>query len=164
MDKIDKAISEDDIMQLRETLNEITMEKLTIEKLAPYLPYGLKFYWEDFNNKPIEPWEMTSTSIQDALDNQNKPILRPLSDLTEDMYWQLSGNKIGESFGFWYGKYNGEHNKREFIHREGYSSTKFFLDNGYDQFTYKMIQFFFKHHFDVFGLIPEGLAIDINTL
>jgi len=32
MDKIDKAISEDDIIQLRETLNEITMEKIDIVK------------------------------------------------------------------------------------------------------------------------------------
>jgi hypothetical protein len=29
---------------------------------------------------------------------------------------------------------------------------------------YEILQWFFENHYDVFGLIEENLAIDINTL
>jgi hypothetical protein len=32
------------------------------------------------------------------------------------------------------------------------------------QAPYEIAQYFFKNHYDVFGLIPAGLAVDINTL
>ncbi len=64
-----------------------------------------------------------------------KPILRPLSDLELDEF----KNKI----------FN-----REYIVCEGCDA-----DLGYYEWCY-----LFERHFDVFGLIEKGLAIDKNTL
>ena len=156
------------------------MKKLKIKHLAAYLPYGLKFisgmdvpFDEHYENPK---WTLNGVSemfgdycllTKESSDayviDSCKPILRPLSDLTREEYWSLSGKDSSKTFGFHYGKYNG-YDKREFIYREGYSSKKYFLKDGSGQFDYHMMEFFFEHHFDIFGLIEAGLAIDINTL
>lgn len=144
--------------------------KIELKHLAPYLPYkltgvskeGSTFYLATGNN-------MLGRGVEDRdigtwLSTGIKPILRPLSDLTKELYYELSGKTEKDSFGFWYGKHNGGSDKRDYIYHSGYSSRQYFLCDGYGQFTYKMMEFFLEHHFDIFGLIPEGLAIDINTI
>jgi hypothetical protein len=157
------------------------MENLELEHILPYLPYSLKIidkYGNKCNISYLSKKKIAYISIRGIGEVQKltwtysatrtkpliKPILKPLSDLTKDKYFKLSGETEGQCFGFWYGKYNGDSDKREFIHHEGYSSKVYFLNNGYGQFPYRMMQFFFKNHFDIFGLIPKGLAIDINTI
>ena len=39
-----------------------------------------------------------------------------------------------------------------------------YLYNNPLQYSYRVVELLFRHHFDVFGLIEKGLAIDINTL
>lgn len=145
---------------------------MNIEHLAPYLPYGLKgvcngvFYTltnECGHTTNMDAPNESTSGITTFL-KHCKPILRPLSDLTEDEYWKLSGLDPKMNFGFWYGKRNGTSDKREYIHYESYASRRFFLQGGVNQFTYKMMKFFFQHHFDIFGLIEKGEAINMNEI
>ncbi len=124
--------------------------KLELKHLAPYLPYGLKFYSEDLSKKtnPFS-WEMTAkTELGLIIEFQNKPILRPLSDLTKEI----------------------EHNGEKFrpLDRTGKAYRFDILEhieaNPLDHIDLSDALLFFEWHFDVFNLIESGLAIDINTL
>lgn len=156
------------------------MESLELKHLAPYLPYRLKVKSIDiFEGDPI--FEMgteskngllSSAGIKWVLEDNFKPILRPMSDLTELI--EIDGQKIipidylnqgnlsvDESFlpvlegdsedGFWYENYSTDCG--------GYSihSVSF-------KFTLSVYEKLLEWHFDVFGLIDKGLAIDINKL
>lgn len=116
--------------------------KLTLEDLAPYLPYGLKVWNVVSNNKLL-------VTLQDELSDDridieavlyisyaNKPILRPLSDISDGLF---------KSF--------------EFCHEDDLFIC---IKNG--DVPYKKMVELFKYHFDLFGLIDAGLAIDINTI
>ncbi|MFC3353723.1 hypothetical protein [Sphingobacterium zeae] len=163
------------------------MDKLTLEHLAPYLPYGLKVetpkglhtlkgidtvfdaiglcYWLDGNKE-------VSFSID------CKPVLRPLSDLIKVI--EYDGRKFIPMHRL---KDGGTYlNEFRFLEWKGYSA----IDNeehetcydpetmSFNQFyrgdsrmctkQYEKMQLLFKWHFDVFGLIEKGLAIDINSI
>ena len=115
--------------------------KLELKHLAPYLPYQLKYN----NTKNNNTYTMRSISTEinmvdfgwgDAMElNEVKPILRPLSDLELDEF----NNKI--------------------FNREYIIDKETDADLGYYEWC-----FLFSEHFDVFGLIEAGLAININTL
>lgn len=147
--------------------------ELKIEHLTPYIPYGLTFLMESEPDSK-EPNIDELNSIDAGLKMVNfgwgnaksfteiKPILKPLSILTKELYYELSGESENDSFGFWYGKYNGDSDKRDYIYHSGYSSRKYFICEGYCQFNYKMMEFFFKNKFDVFGLITAGLATELS--
>lgn len=126
------------------------MDKLELKHLAPYLPYGLKFltvfdkqtpklltgicgniiYYEDH-----EKWIAI-----DAI----KPILRPLSDLEDNhCYVDQMEEDVNHSISY----HNG-----------------LFSDLTADDFDIKWLpqvsfNWLVKNHFDVFDLIPAGLAI-----
>ena len=126
------------------------MEKLTIKHLAPYLPYGLKCEWEY-----LKAVELQTGNIEYVVLNQFKPILRPLSDLTKEFEVAKRGNVT--PCDFWLG-----HNEGTRInHFLRLTATRNYFDN---QLPYMVMIKLFQWHFDVFGLIPEGLAIDVNTL
>ena len=134
--------------------------KLELKHLAPYLPYKIKVtnYDKPLNARLVDliagkPYE------------QYKPILRPLSDLTKEI--EVNGEKfvpiyffeLGDDFNesVDYGKGN--------IKLIGLlkDMAKFnFIDIDYMQ--YGVLNKLFEWHFDVFGLIKNNLAIDINTL
>jgi hypothetical protein len=127
---------------------------LELKHLAPYLPYGLKVMYN------ATPHLMTTQLLEQAshwmtigyaIESQSKPILRPLSDLTKEI----------------------EHNGKTFIpytemEWEDVDPMEAFNIN----FNFRteiacplfIWQLLFEWHFDVFGLIEKGLAIDINTL
>lgn len=149
------------------------MKQLELKHLACYLPYNLNCLVEfTVHGKIVEPlvgikhnnFYVGGKKIDvDTWDF--KPILRPLSDLTKEMYYSLSVKTETRSFGFWYGKNNGDTDKREYLYHSGYSDKTYFLENnGYEHFSYRMIEFLLKNHFDIFGLIDQDLAININTL
>lgn len=80
------------------------------------------------------------------------PILRPLTDLMEDIFSEQFFEDDSELLG------------DEFT---PLAKAIFFLQNSTPLevcFPYGIWELFFRHHFDVFGLIEAGLAIDINTL
>jgi len=142
--------------------------KLELKHLAPYLPYGLKIYMEDLRShvKPFS-WELgIETNLKQVLDFQNKPILRPLSDLKivgSDIINEHSINiLISEKHNIDYGI---------FSHFKGHLDLELDGDHmlRYDADKSISFQVFFdiqnellKGHYDVFGLIEERLAIDIN--
>ncbi len=161
--------------------------KLELKHLAPYLPYGLKGLQE--SNKLI--WWLHkesnicraednyhSISINDFLVRKLKPILRPLTDLIEG--FELEGEKIFPVHHLHYKSYRVRGSKAKveptinFFDDPKMISTKkgiYGNSNGvdiwidkYQKNEYWINRNLFEWHFDVFGLIDEGLAIDINTL
>lgn len=120
------------------------MNKLTIEHLAPYLPYGLKVFYTD-NNTIYKMVISNNTlslrggvNIDDILETKSKPIVRPLRD--------LSDVQIGEL---------------DLCH--DFSMMKFSeIKINPLKYPYTIVLKLFEWHFDVFGLIEKGLALDIN--
>ena len=135
------------------------MKKLTLEHLAPYFPYGLKgIVTDSSNNGSIETIiGLQGTEIITDFDCAEmdifKPILRPLSDFE---YGHISQIEDYLGLGQWCDNYDKYFDA---WFNDAESIQKLVL-----QAPYEIIQFFFKNHFDVFGLIEQGLAIDINTL
>jgi hypothetical protein len=152
--------------------------KLKLEHLAPYLPHDLigKFRRRNETLKSC-----TKVFInREILYGDFKPILRPLSDLTEDI--EIDGEKFIPLI--FLANINGcfdDDIDRLYINI--FSNVKFtnydvLYNTGGDEDDYIMgisthnieisqynvMQQLFKWHFDVFGLIEKGLAIDINTL
>ena len=164
--------------------------KLEIKHLAPYLPHSLKcVYPEKYDEifilvglrnpyKTVNKWFLTtelrldkSTKIRSHVFNTEKPevnfkpILRPLSDLTKEI----------------------EHNSERFVPCEEikkYYPLPSFAGWGFNLETdnsnvvgfrtpeswlplvdwMPFYQKLFEWHFDVFDLIENGLAIDINSI
>ena len=137
------------------------MEKIELKHLAPYLPYGLKMTWSDGKINVLNPEldeidysenEVNLTLVLFIINkghNDIKPILRPLSDLTEEI----------------------THKGKTFI-----PAARMITHGFHNSFWYEIDKFDYRYlyamdfekllewHFDVFGLIDAGLAIDINTL
>ncbi len=143
------------------------MNKLELKHLAPYLPHGLIInqHREDLDkNYQSEMVALFSDKIKVISEKfpfseeigyyEAKPILRPLSDLTKEI----------------------EHDGKKFVPLgvlQLHDNVKIDCDgvvtDGRDEYglkwlAYESMQFLLNWHFDVFGLIEKGLAIDINTL
>jgi len=142
--------------------------KLKLEHLAPYLPYKLKGKWNDSN----EFWQLDCTILEtNYTENKNpiysflgdpscKPILRPLSDLKKEIE---IGSKKFIPVDEIYRLTPNTPNFREILEPANvwdlYSKdlSKSFIE-------WCVVKTLFEWHFDVFGLIEKGLAIDINSL
>lgn len=138
--------------------------ELELKHIAPYLPYGLKFEINIFdqatvnglmvgiNNKEIEFSGIRQTITESFCYDLCIPILRPKTDLNKEiivngekhqMWLLLNGCKVLD---------NGK--------IENMNGCLFnILDLKYSQIQ-RMLEF----HIDIFDLIPQGRAIDINTL
>jgi len=148
--------------------------KLESKHLIPYLLYKLRLKEKNWNYiylmvgitfSHIYATEIGDDEIFDIdiLEQNIKPILHPLSDLTKEI----------------------EHNGERFTpikliqlfidpnfpySHDGEESWEVFYQSANDTWqidkncSYKVIEKLFEWHFDVFGLIDQGLAIDINTL
>lgn len=147
--------------------------KLELKHLSPYLPYGLRFINPSGDYGFLKPsFELTGINYkkihlvgfslpQDLW--KFKPILRPLSDLAKEI--EVNGEKFvpidklnieGEPF-VEYGVNGYGKDYLCFNYADGDDSIEF---NDYEEFRSKLLSW----HFDVFRLIPQELAIDINTL
>lgn len=139
--------------------------KLELKHLAGYLPYGLNCYGQgeivegaEYDEKPI-PKLLTITGLdanlvtvegiritvdESIMIEDCFPILRPLSDLTKVI----------------------EVNVEKFV--PSTLGLNLPLDNLISEeilkLKYTTVQKLLEWHFDIFGLIENGLAIDINTL
>ena len=113
--------------------------KLELKHLAGYLPYGLKVLHNDFKNHILTMdscgSESDSLSIED-IEEYARPILHPLSDLSNKYVSQSILDRINEC------------------------SSKDIKE----ALNYNSITYLLQIHFDIYGLIENGLAIDINTL
>lgn len=133
------------------------MDKLTIEHLSCYLPYGLRVkhlkHKRNYNGleygilNGLYPlcatdgiyWQYTTynnstgQNIEDCM-----PCLRQFSDLAREI----------------------EHNGERFVPRHKFIGNP--LDYKILHNSYSVVQQLLKWHFDVFGLIDKGLALNIN--
>lgn len=147
------------------------MDKLTIEHLAPYLPYGLKFAkgenkYMEFQMYMANDNYIFSTNDYRYLYDEVKPILHPLSDLTKEI--EHNGRRViltreinkrlyeidKQDFGF---RYLG---LIKHTHAFEFDGAKM----GIKALPYWVVNELISHHFDIYGLIDNGLAIDINTI
>jgi hypothetical protein len=164
--------------------------KLELKYLAPYLPYGLKWVitnenlYEDFEFDFEEGtldkgtiWELFLVTTKDiefyggecsdfAFKNNLgseisycggiKPILRPLSHLTKEI--EETEECLLD--------YIVEKLERHCVNYDDWVASA--IEDGIEtrilQAPYEVIEYCFENHYDVFGLIPRGLAIDINTI
>lgn len=120
------------------------MEKLQLKHLAPYLPYDVMIHSKYSNSDSFSIFKINYKNYNSILTHDSrKLILRPLSDLEEmeGLFTGLSQNDIAEIF----------HVSKISKVRPSYISMNTYL-------------WLLKHHFDVFGLIEKGLAIDKNKL
>jgi hypothetical protein len=132
--------------------------KLELKHLAPYFPYGLKGYYEkDKTTWTLDcelheaDYQMKSLPLFHFIGTGScKPILRPLSDLTRE--------DLIEDLGTETSCLDWTTSERE--HWIRFYSREHWINN----LPYLIYSHLVKNHFDVFGLIPKGLAIDINTL
>ena len=121
--------------------------KLELKHLAPYLPYGLNYQYTGNGITKI----MGSHNIDIVNGEVFKPILRPLSDLTKEI--EIDG-EIFIPYDW----------IKENIDRHGcyIDYSDMFIEP--TEYAYNVVSKLFEWHFDVFGLIEKGLAIDINDL
>ena len=121
--------------------------KLELKHLAPYLPYELKVFLPIWKcERTISQLRQKSIVTKDFANHlwfiDVKPILRPLSDLTK-----VNGFSLSDMIT------HGYHN--EFWLPENFE-VKYLMHLDFEKLV--------SWHFDVFGLIEKGLAIDINTI
>lgn len=140
---------------------KIKIMKLELKPLAPYLPYGLNYKGEYGGISTLRKLEYCRSynkendcftdefGVDGYLIQYIKPVLRPISDLTKEI------------------EVNGEiFDMANWLMKYGHNSALYHLSKpyGYEKVTYEVMEKLFEWHFDVFGLIEKGLAIDINTL
>ena len=159
--------------------------QLTIKHLAAYFPYGLKILRPD-NKTILEMVGIIGSSIvfhEESGDTfgfigkHNKPILRPLSDLTKEI--EVNGEKFIPIMVLFGGETYREYDftigivEKPIIGKFIDISVKglgdhcitFGLKNPLNNnLTYHNWSLLHEWNFDLYGLIPAGLAIDINTL
>ncbi len=138
--------------------------KLESKYLAGYLPYELRI-----KNKTTD-MPLTGAYLDElndplfGFDDTFKPILHPLSDLTKEI--EVNGKKfvpieVLNNMLF------TKHSKLEYYDSEFCNGAILFSTNikGFNILSMnEKIQKLYEWHFDIYGLIENGLAIDINTL
>jgi len=129
--------------------------KLQLKHLSPYLPYELKLK-EGVLSSISGRWG-TVKYIDSVGDDYNtsiervKPLFIPLSDLTKNI--EVNGRIIIPIEYISTSVSDSQRTMRRVVHNLS-------LDN----IEYWKMERLFELHFDVFRLIDEGLAIDINSL
>ena len=149
--------------------------KLEPKHIAPYFPYGLRVQYIDPITNKKRTANLTSVGIKEIETTYNrkikgcsgdiiswsghnsveqmkvKPLLRPLSDLTKEI--ELNGEKFVPIEMLSY--YANEQTEK------GTTGLEWGIVSS---LPYTDIEKILEWHFDVFSLIPNGIAIDINTL
>lgn len=164
------------------------MKKLTIECIAPFLPYGLQCNGVFFKNEILQglcEFDNTCFFHNDEIDlsewvylDSIKPLLLPLNELTVDDWTNVFNAGLDNAFpslpNFSGGRrLNFEfHDKaieaiifdNEFSHNLVYAweEKAFSIDIRFNQLS--AFECLFKLHADMFGLIEKGLAIDKTTI
>ncbi len=145
--------------------NEKKAPVLTLENLAPYLPYKLKLLYADGSIRELLYLDFS------GIIPVFKPILRPLSDLTKeiehngrsfvpmDTVGHIPNNFCKCDFVTDWCDKGGDFNEyvKEFV-------NGVFGNHHLDYLPFGFVQKLIEWHFDVFGLLDQNLAIDINSI
>ena len=128
-------------------------KELLLKDLCARLPYGVKVQSYNYE-KDIETIETLSgidsdgymsTTECDTLKNIAKPYLFPLSSMTEEQYYELQNCSSDDCL----------------EHMELVKTLHDYTDfTHWPLYSYRVIDWFHKNHFDYRGLIPMGLAKD----
>lgn len=141
--------------------------KLELKHIAPYLPYGLRFdNGRDYEKDYLYGIRANSYNVKMAQGGdcgyfrleKIKPILRPLSDLTKEI------TVNGKTFVPLHKFYSLTSVDLELIDLEEWREELVYLIKNNSPFQLSQFNMLLEWHFDVFGLIERGLAIDINTI
>ena len=124
---------------------------LELKHIAPYLPYELQMI-----GKYGQTETLNLSNTKHALQYW-KPILRPLSDFTE---FEIEFDNITTTIED-YITGNWDLGSENWILAEVAKGKQ--IERLFD-LPYSIFPILFEHHFDIFGLIEEGLAVDINSL
>jgi len=129
------------------------MERLTIKELAPYLPYDLRMKGRN-TEYPLEGCQLDEWFNWGEM-TEDKPLLRPLSSLTEERQFGDYWSEIEEIV------------KESEQHCDAYDEwLEIFIDDPEPhrilQAPFEVVQELLKRNFDVFGLIDRGLALPIE--
>lgn len=138
--------------------------KLELKHLAAYLPYGIRMYMNKADNtytlhglkKNNGIMKLISYTNSDVFSDECKPILRPLSDMTKEI--EINGEKFVPNELISKAMFTKSQNT-DFVRLKNQIAN-----NKIHQLPYDVSQILLSWHFDIFGLIDAGLAIDINTL
>lgn len=134
------------------------MNKLELKHLAAYLPYDLEVM-SNLNMKGFlsfnydEKHHYSKLTIGYVLKEQLKPILKPLSDLDKEM--ECNGKKFIPIEYF-------VDSENPSIQDDIYNTLS--ADKEPYYINYGHAKKLLEWHFDIFGLIEKGLAVDKNTL
>lgn len=123
--------------------------KLELKHLSPYLPHGLKLY--DTYTKSIYLNAVRGETLDYLTIGENdsvKPILRPLSDLTTKIHFR--GNKIFPVDII-----------KEYCGYDIITKEERMVEPP-KMLPYLVFNLLCEMHFDLFGLIEQGLAISIH--
>ena len=135
---------------------------MNLKELVGYLPYGLKMIY-DF--KDGTEWVLDVTNIN-AITKHDKPILRPMSDLTKEICYGLSTYVFTDLFEI--GDCDGCIFEFEHVNIKTIKSLESISKNNshsdIDYLPHAVVSMMYEHHFDIHGLIEKGEAIDINTI
>ena len=124
---------------------------LLVQDLCARLPYGVKVLYKhsvfdiDYISSMYEEVHLDIVNNYTIDVSEVKPYLFPMSSMTEEQREEYESLCIKET--------------NECIDISGFSYTK---DNYYD--TVESIDYLYKNHIDIRGLIPKGLAIDCTNL
>lgn len=144
------------------------MTTIQLSELAGYLEYGLqmangKYMGEVTCLFTNGDFKITCSNWHENIkDNKYKPLLLPLSAMTENINYGYQSYQftdlfeIGENGGFDYEFYHG--NVKLINSLKTMAQYNVYHDFNYMPFA--VIQEAYKHHFDVHNLIGRGLALD----
>lgn len=133
-------------------------KKLLLKDLCSRLPYGVKVKFGDNPNIFDLEYRIKfavmygdSDKLEDILDITNiKPYLFPLSSMTEEQKEEcFNGTPLEID------KYGGIAVKDDLYGGSLYTDLEIYLE---------VIDWLLKNHFDIYGLIPKGLANDATDL
>lgn len=131
-------------------------KELLLKDLCARLPYGVKIKlirWGIdegmYINTTLEPDDIERLLNDEDGDTEIKPYLYPMSSMTSEQLFEvqeiLGKNEIEIGDGF--------------LH---------IIDSDRNTITYleilALLEWFYKNHFDIYGLVPKGLAIDATGL
>lgn len=146
------------------------MKTIELKRLAPYLPYELRCQVTEKDAKGSDPeiavlkaiYTNNTYVFYDLVESHKgfrsvKPILHPLSDL-ENMF-ESDTFEIKEFAEYVGGDWCDIYDDAIIHIAENIHTGINIL-----ALPYHLTEWLILLHFDVFGLIKEGLAIDINTL
>lgn len=169
------------------------MEKLELKHLAAYLPYGLTVTKEDWGKivkVDADGTTLNHAGINYVLRVQAKPVLRPLSDLTNEiehngerfvpimemakMYSSTNNVKkiegVASNFHYFKCFYTKKDYQVLIINTDCRAWFTYYFDDDKPNYGINIVnewevrEKLLSWHFDIFGLMEKGLAVDLNTL